>query len=290
MNMTPQNKYALIMAGGEGKRFAPLSTPEKPKQFLNLMDPQKSLLQQTYNRLNKIFDISRLLVATNRRYLPLVEEQLPQMPKENIFGETEKKNTAPCLAWVSYHVWLKNREALIAAIPSDHFVAEDSPFLECLTTALTQARETQKIVLIGMQPTRPSPDYGYIHLPTATFVEKPDGETAKRYLREGNYLWNGGIFVYPAAKMLKLIEKHQPNMFSLLQSKVSLEEFFEKAPSISIDHGVMEKTRDLIVLPSSFVWSDVGTWENLAELVKAYSLSLAPEVTKHFPQKVPPSI
>lgn len=286
--MSNHNHYALIMAGGEGTRFAPLSTPERPKQFLNLIDPKKSLLQQTYARLNKIFDKDRLMVGTNRRHLSLVQEQLPEIPRENIFDEPQKKNTAPCLAWVTRHVWRQNKKALIAAIPADHFVAKASPFLKCLETALLKAQESQKIVLIGMQPTRPSPEYGYIHLPTATFVEKPDRQTAERYFREGNYLWNGGIFVYPAVKMLELFERHQPEMFALLQSAASMDAFFEKAPSISIDYAIMEKTKELMVLPSSFVWSDVGTWDNLAHLAKHHSLNLSPEITKHFPQRARP--
>ena len=273
--------YALIMAGGFGTRFAPLSTPEKPKQFLNLLDPAKSLLQQTYGRLAKQFDPAHILIATNRRYLSLVQEQLSQMLPQNIFDETHKKNTAPCLAWVSRQLWLKDKKAVIAALPADHFITPDAKFIDCLQSAMHLAREKQKIVLIGIQPSHPSAEYGYIHAPTATFVEKPDVETAKRYINEGGYLWNSGIFVFPAPKMLELIEKYQPKIFALLKSTKTLEDFFEAVPSISIDYGVMEKTKDLMVIPATFEWSDVGTWESLKLLKHQRNLILPKEIEKY---------
>lgn len=269
------------MAGGEGTRFAPLSTPAKPKQFLRLLDAQKSLLQQTYERLAQQFNPAQILIATNRRYLSLIQEQLPQMLAQNIFGETAKKNTAPCLAWVSYQLWLQNKGAMIAALPADHFIADDAAFLKCLDTAFEQAQGTRKIALIGIKPTHPSTEYGYIQTTTATFVEKPDAETAKRYIKEGNYLWNSGIFIFPIAKMLALFEKYQPEIFGLLKSAKTLEDFFEKAPSISIDYGIMEKTKDLVVIPASFDWSDVGTWENLKKLTQEKKLHLPKEVKNY---------
>lgn len=279
--MLQTNAYTLIMAGGEGIRFAPLSTPSKPKQFLNLLDSKKSLLQQTHERLARQFTESHILIATNRRYLSLIQEQLPQVPPQNLFGETHKKNTAPCLAWVSHQLWQKNKNTVVAALPADHFIANDTAFLECLTSALKRAQETQKIVLIGIKPTHPSTEYGYIQAATATFVEKPDMETAKHYIDEGGYLWNSGIFIFPAAKMLSLFEKYQPEIFALLNSAKSLEDFFEKAPSISIDYGIMEKTNDLIVIPATFEWSDVGTWESLKFLKHQRNLILSKEIEEY---------
>lgn len=288
----PNHCYALIMAGGEGTRFAPLSTPKKPKQFLALLDPQKTLLQQTYDRLAPLFTKENILVATNHRYLPLVKEQLPQLSSKQIFGETHKKNTAPCLAWVSFQLFQEKKGALVVAIPADQFITPSSLFQETTWQAFEIAEKRKTIVTIGIKPTFASTQHGYLHVDLSPldkkircfkvkeFVEKPDVSTAQSYFQNGHYYWNGGTFIFPVQKMLEAVEKYLPELFALLQKGASLEDFFAKAPSISIDYGVMEKAQDLLALEAPFAWSDVGTWESLAKLAKEYLLELPKEVRK----------
>jgi len=271
------------MAGGEGTRFAPLSTPEKPKQFLKLIHPEKTLLQQSYDRLAKLFDPENILVATNQRYIPLVKEQLPQMKETQIFGETQKKNTAPCLAWVSFQLMKRKKEAILMAIPSDQFITPEETFLRSIQEACEIAKKENSIVTIGIKPTFASTHHGYLHREgnqVKEFVEKPDASTARKFLQDGNYYWNGGTFIFPVAKMVESFQKLAPEIYSLLQKETTLEGFFEKAPSISIDYAVMEKSKDLLVVEAPFTWSDVGTWESLADLAKQHHLKLSPEVMR----------
>lgn len=289
--------YALIMAGGEGTRFAPLSTPEKPKQFLSLLHPTRTLLQQTYDRLLSFCPPENILVATNGRYLPLVQEQLPQMKPSQIFGETRKKNTAPCLAWVSFQLFRKNRDTLLLAIPSDQFITPEPLFKETMLGAFQTAKEHDAIVTIGIRPTFASTHHGYLQrapkpldgktrcFRVERFIEKPDAVLARRFLEDGNYFWNGGTFVFPVAKMMAALEADLPALFSLLKPAATLPEFFERAPAISIDYGIMEKRKDLLMAEAPFTWSDVGTWESLADLAEQHALNLPPEVTRQLRQK-----
>lgn len=291
----PQNRtqrpnafYALIMAGGEGTRFAPLSTPEKPKQFLKLIHPEKTLLQQSVERLDRLFEPQNILVATNQRYVPLVKEQLPFLNDSQIFGETQKKNTAPCLAWVSFQLMQRNKNAVLMAIPSDQFITPEEVFCKTIRQAFEMAEKQNAIVTIGIPPTFASTHHGYLHKENnrvKEFVEKPPAETAKQFLKNGNYFWNGGTFIFPVAKMVEAFQKFMPEIYSLLEKETRIEDFFEKTPSISIDYAVMEKSKDLLVVEAPFTWSDVGTWESLANLAKQHNLSLAPEVVNQLRQK-----
>lgn len=280
-------RHALIMAGGEGLRFRPLSSPEKPKQFIRLTDPSHSLLQQTYGRLMGLFEPENTWVATNRRFVTLVREQLPKVSANQIFGETEKKNTAPSLAWAAYQMAKKDPSAVVAALPSDHFIKPTDLFQQTLTQALALAEKENTIVTLGIPPTYPSTQYGYIHCVNGAgpgggqvkkFVEKPDGETARHYLADGNYFWNSGIFVFTVRKMLASIQEFMPEIFSLLKKEIPLEEFFAKALAISIDYAVMEREKNLRMIPAAFVWSDVGSWENLKKLAQEQKLKLPEEI------------
>ena len=296
--MKPSNQhYALIMAGGMGERFAPLSTPEKPKQFLNLLDPNRTLLQQTFDRLAPLFPPENILVATNKRHVPLVQQQLPLLSASQIFGETHKKNTAPCLAWVSSQLLQENKKAILMAIPSDQFMAPLPLFHETLKRALHIAESRQAIVTIGIRPTFPSTHHGYLHKESSPidgekycfkvkeFVEKPGPSAAAEYFKNGNYYWNGGTFIFPVEKMVAAVQKHLPDIFSLLKKEISLEDFFAQAPSISIDYGVMEKEKELLLVEALCTWSDAGTWESLRELQKSHSLTLPAEVIQILQQK-----
>lgn len=290
--------HALILAGGEGLRFRPFSTPEKPKQFIRLTDPSQSLLQQTYGRLMGLMPPANIWVATHQRFVTLVREQLPQIAADQIFGETEKKNTAPCLAWAAYHISKKDPEAVVVALPSDHFIEPVEIFQQTLSQALKLAEKEKTIVTLGVPPTHPSTQYGYIYCTDAApaggghpgsgqvkkFVEKPDAETAQHYLADGNYFWNSGIFIFTAKKMLACIQEFMPEVFSLLKKEIPLEEFFAKALAISIDYAVMERAKNLRMIPAKFVWSDVGTWESLKKLVEEKNLQLPSEIRQQLLQ------
>lgn len=271
---------SIIMAGGEGTRFQPLSTPQKPKQFLNLLDPKISLIQQTYDRLISFIDGQNIWVATNARYVDLIREQLPKIDAQNIILETEKKNTGPCLAWACHQIFKTDEKAVVVATPADHFITPTKKFREALTKALKLAQDKNAVVTLGIIPTTPSTQYGYIHRKEKKFIEKPDTVRAKEYLASGDYYWNSGIFIFPVKKMLEEIQKHLPEIFSLLKTSKNSQDFFEKAPSISIDYGVMEKLGEIFVLEADFIWSDVGTWENLAKLSKEQKIKLPEEVTR----------
>lgn len=272
------NHYALIMAGGEGTRFQPISTPEKPKQFLHLWNEEKTLLQETYERLLDLFGPKKIWIGTNRRYENLIQEQLPEVQTSQIIGETVKKNTAPCLAWVSYQLFQKNGNAIVSAFPADHFITPESSFRQTIQEALALAKKKQEIVTVGIKPAFPSTQYGYIQGnrdgSAQRFIEKPNSQKAKQYLENGNYFWNSGIFIFPVRTLLKAIQEFLPSLHQLLQKETSLDLFFQKAPSISIDYGVMEKVKEIAMVEAKFDWSDVGTWENLQELSEKYSLTL----------------
>lgn len=282
MTQESNNHYALIMAGGEGTRFQPISTPQKPKQFLHLWNEDKTLLQETYERLLDLFGPEKIWIGTNQRYKNLIQKQLPAVPIFQIIGESAKKNTAPCLAWVSYQLFQKNGDAIVGAFPSDHFITPEDSFRQTIQEALALAKKKQEIVTVGIKPTFPSSQYGYIQRTkdgsVECFIEKPTTQKAKQYLEDGNYFWNSGIFIFPVRTLLKAIQEFLPGLHQLLQKEIPLEVFFQKAPSISIDYGVLEKTKEIAMLEATFDWSDVGTWESLQELAEKYSLTLPKEV------------
>jgi mannose-1-phosphate guanylyltransferase len=291
--------YFLIMAGGEGTRFQPLSTPAKPKQFINIVG-EKSLIRQTFDRF-KTFKYfkgnSYVYVATNARYIDLVRHELPEVPIANIIGETRKKNTAPCIGFVSQLIYNKDPEAIIVCLPSDHVILNQAEFLSVLESAIQLAGKEQKLVTLGINPTGPNTQYGYIersNLQTKgllhnafvikRFVEKPNEDTAQSYVSSGKFYWNSGMFVWMAKVILEEIANHIPELSGELghiPRKVDMAcmvNFFERAPSISIDYGVMEKSKNVMVIPCEFGWSDVGTWKSLKELSDSGAVTISPEV------------
>ena len=301
------NAHALIMAGGEGTRFYPLSTPEKPKQFLNLYG-NASLLQHTFRRIRPIFGTSNILIATNQRFLPLVREHLPELRADQLIGEPLKKNTAPCIALAAQIIASMDPEAVMAVFPADHFVGDVENFQKIMRVAIRGAFEQRKLITLGVRPNWPSTEYGYIHCgdflgggifrKVHRFVEKPNATLAQNYCNEGNYLWNGGIFVWTVETILKEVSAHLPKMYHRLQTlsiqqgvvePEGLHRFFSEVEAISIDYGLLERSGNVLVLPIHFQWSDLGSLEALKRLADQGEIVLNKELLSQIPYEYKPS-
>ena len=276
---------ALIMAGGKGTRFWPLSTEEKPKQFLNLIG-EETMIQMTVNRIKPIIPIERIFVCTGKMYVDLVKEQLPELPKRNIIVEPEGRNTAPCIALSAMVIDRYYKNSNMVVLPSDHLINDEEEFRNTLLAADSFIEEKDEaIVTLGMNPSRPEVGYGYIKysdevlksndfrvIKVDSFIEKPNLDTAKKYLREGNYLWNGGMFIWSINNVINQIKMYSPNTYNALINVMEVSEDklqetinnnYEGAEATSIDYAVLEKSKDVYVIPSNFGWDDVGSWESL---------------------------
>lgn len=276
---------ALIMAGGKGTRFWPLSTEEKPKQFLNLIG-EETMIQMTANRIKPIIPIERIFVCTGEMYVDLVKEQLPELPKRNIIVEPEGRNTAPCIALSAMVIDRYYKNSNMVVLPSDHLINDEEEFRNTLLAADSFIEEKDEaIVTLGMNPSRLEVGYGYIKysdevlksndfrvIKVDSFIEKPNLDTAKKYLREGNYLWNGGMFIWSINNVINQIKMYSPNTYNALINVMEVSEDklqetinnnYEGAEATSIDYAVLEKSKDVYVIPSNFGWDDVGSWESL---------------------------
>ncbi|MFH0798586.1 MAG: mannose-1-phosphate guanylyltransferase [Pseudomonadota bacterium] len=271
-----KNVFVLIMAGGEGTRFYPLSTPEQPKQFLNFIG-QKTFIRQTFERVAPLVPLENIYVSTNEKYVSLVEEQIPELSADRIIAEPFKRNTAPALAYCTALIDQRDNNATVICLPSDHHIQDEDGFRKVLAQAVSLARDDY-LVTFGMEPTWASPEYGYIcpleknqgWSPVKKFAEKPDTQAAEKYRLEG-YLWNGGIFLWKASVFLSELKLHAPDCAVRLDAFRAgydfMREYFRAAPSISIDRAVMEKSGKVVVIPVSVGWSDVGTWESVHRLM-----------------------
>ena len=280
--------YAVIMAGGTGTRFWPLSKKRKPKQFLSLFS-EKTLLQETVNRLDGFIPQSRAMVITNRDYREWVSEQIPNIPKDFIIGEPVAKNTAPCIASAAAVLLRKDPDAVMMVMPADHQIQNRQALHSVLNTASKTALEENALVTIGIEPSRPETGYGYIRreedmqfkknkLPVykvKNFTEKPDEETAVRFFKSGDYLWNSGIFVWKASAIVNAFQKYLPDLYKHLETLMNsglangdIDEFYYSCPNVSIDYGVMEKAKDVYLIPAEFDWNDIGSWKAVHELAK----------------------
>lgn len=276
---------ALIMAGGKGTRFWPLSTEENPKQFLNLVG-NESMIQMTVNRLKSIIPMERIFVVTDQKYEKLVNEHLTELPSENIIIEPVGMNTAPCITLSAMLIEKKFPNATLAVLPSDHLIENEALFQTTLQAAdLYVEMNQQAIVTLGMEVTRPEVGYGYIKYENELnsiydlsirkvdkFVEKPDMQTAQQYMDEGCYLWNGGMFIWKTQNIISLTKQHLSSTYKLLaeianssssEFKEKLYELYPQVESISVDYGIMERAEQICVIPSSFGWDDIGSWLSL---------------------------
>ena len=270
------------MAGGVGSRFWPMSTPECPKQFIDVLGIGKSLLQLTVERFKGSVPMSNVWIVTSVHYLYMVRRQLPTVPVEQILLEPCMRNTAPCIAYVTWKIYKKYPDANIVVSPADHIVIDTSEFSNVIRKGLDFVRADNNILTLGMMPTRPETGYGYIKstekffgqpIKVDKFKEKPDLQTAQRYVSEGNYYWNAGIFFWNISTLMTAMRLNAPDLadifdrlspyFYTQQEQEMVNEMFPQCRSISVDYAIMEKADNAYVLPASFGWSDLGTWGSL---------------------------
>jgi len=279
-----KHTYCVIMAGGIGSRFWPMSRTAYPKQFLDFLGLGRTLLQQTFDRFLPICPAENILIVTNAQYAPIVKEQLPQLKDEQILREPIRRNTAPCVAYANHVIGKRDPDARIMVAPSDHLVMKDAEFQETIRLALQQAESSDCLVTLGIKPSRPDTGYGYIQFAdgatvdqrvkkVASFREKPDHATAVKFMESGEFLWNSGIFIWSLKSIRHAFEQHLPAMETQFDSGTAtygtseeakfIADTYATCESVSIDYGVMEKAKNVFVVPSDFGWSDLGTWGSL---------------------------
>lgn len=284
------NLSAVIIAGGIGTRFWPLSRKQRPKQFLPIIS-EKTMIEETIQRISPLLSYSNIYTIANQKQTHTLKELLPEIPSVNFLVEPQGRNTAPCLLLATGHIYLKNPESVMAVLPADHLIKDGSYFLKKLKAAADAADKSNSLITFGIPPTHPSTGYGYIQFSKKNvhsfsgedffrvqeFKEKPDQDTAGSFLKTGNYFWNSGMFIWKAKVFSENLRKYAPEMFSywekLLYALKSddpnrLKSVFEKIPSISIDYALMEKTKDVLMGKGNFGWSDVGSWSSLFEIWK----------------------
>ena len=267
-----KNTYVAIMAGGIGSRFWPVSRVNLPKQFLDILGTGKTLIQQTYDRFSKLVPKENIYVITAQEYIGITTQQLPELPAENILGEPFRKNTAPCIAYISFKLHQLNPEAALIVAPADHLILQEDRFLEICNEALGFVNHFNALITIGIKPTYPNTGYGYIQhdgieatpsvFKVKTFTEKPNKELAQTFIASGDFLWNSGIFVWQVKRGIAAFQKHMPEMYELFsaeeeklntdEEKAVIEEIYPQCTNISIDFGVMEKADNVFVIPASF--------------------------------------
>ncbi|MEP7277701.1 MAG: mannose-1-phosphate guanylyltransferase [Bacteroidota bacterium] len=283
-----KHHYVAIMAGGIGSRFWPMSRAGFPKQFLDILHTGKTLIQATYDRFAAFIPEENIYIVTSQEYISIVEKQLPRIKKENILGEPSRKNTAPCIAYISVKLHLMDPEASLIVAPADHAIEDNEEFQRVCNEALQFVNHLNAFITLGIKPTYPNTGYGYIQFePMAvskdvykvkTFTEKPNLDLARTFLASGEFLWNAGIFVWQVKNILTAFEKYLPEMHEVFMAEKdkfntpdeaeALRQIYPQCTNISIDVGIMEKASNVYLIPASFGWSDLGTWNSAYENIE----------------------
>jgi mannose-1-phosphate guanylyltransferase len=281
-----KNYYAIIMAGGIGSRFWPISRTSHPKQFIDILGTGKTLIQNTYERFLKVCPKENIYVVTNENYTNLVKKQLPDMGDDQILTEPVMRNTAPCVAYGCFKIESLNPDAVIVVAPSDHLILDENAFIATIEKSLETASAHDCLITLGIKPSRPDTGYGYIQYTdnalkndfykVKTFTEKPTLEIAKTFLQSGDFLWNAGIFIWSGKAIVKAFAQYLPDMneifadarvvYNTSDEKKHIHNAYQQCTNISIDYGIMEKADNVYVLPSEFGWSDLGTWASIYDL------------------------
>lgn len=283
------NNFAIIMAGGVGSRFWPLSKTDTPKQFLDILNTGKTLIEQTFDRLRVVCPAENIFIVSNRIYQQQIEELLPQLPKKNILSEPMRKNTAPCIAYGMSYIKNRNPQANVLVVPSDHVILKEKVFEDIIKYGFDFAQNNNVLLTIGIKPHKPETGYGYIKTADKlnrtencelykvdSFKEKPNLKVAKQFLAEGNYFWNSGMFIWSANSIWHAFEKFLPETHRLFEDNKSLlnspdlsfdklSAIYQQCKSISIDYGIMEKADNVHVICADIGWSDIGTWGSVHE-------------------------
>ncbi len=305
--MATNNNHLVIMAGGVGSRFWPMSTTDNPKQFIDVLGVGRSLLQLTVERFKDICIPENVWIVTNKKYMDIVREQLPDVPLSNILCEPCRRNTAPCIAYVSWKIKAKDPKANIVVSPSDHIVTNTEEFRRVITNCLNFTMDSDAIVTLGMKPTRPETGYGYIQADFSSnslrnkemfrvdsFREKPDLATAEEYIKNNNYFWNAGIFIWNVSTIVNAFRIYQPRLAKIFEALMpvyntdkeqeNIDVMFPECENISVDYAIMEKAEEIFVCPADFGWSDLGTWGSLLAQTKhdLYGNTLIGENVKVF--------
>lgn len=282
--MNPNN-YCVIMSGGVGSRFWPLSRENNPKQFIDFFGTGQSLLQSTYKRFRKFILPENIFIVTNEHYTEKIREQLPELSANQILSEPTRRNTAPAIAYASYRILARNPHANIVVAPSDHLILREDDFTDAMVKALAFVAENDHLVTLGIRPTHPETGYGYIQMDdenmgdfikVKTFTEKPDYEMAKFFVNSGEFLWNSGMFVWNVQSIIRAFRAYLPEISTVLEQHMAffdtdkeeayIHEVFPLCPNISVDYGIMEKATLVMVLPVDFGWADLGTWGALYDI------------------------
>lgn len=283
-----KNNYVAIMAGGIGSRFWPMSRTNYPKQFLDILNTGKTLIQSTYDRFAKFIPAENIYVVTSEVYRDIVKEQLSDLNPANILCEPSRKNTAPCVAYVSYKLSQLNPEANLICAPADHLITDESSFVDICLDALKFTSNIKALLTLGVKPTNPNTGYGYIQYEpmtvggnvykVKTFTEKPDLDLAKTFVASGDFLWNAGIFVWQTKNIIRAFETFVPELhevfdaekenFNTDDERNAIERIYPQCINISIDYAVMEKAENVYVIPSSFGWTDLGTWASAYDTIE----------------------
>ncbi|CDF78306.1 mannose-1-phosphate guanylyltransferase (GDP) (E C [Formosa agariphila KMM 3901] len=277
-----KNNYAIIMAGGVGSRFWPVSMNSFPKQFHDMLGTGETLIQKTFQRLSRFIPKENIYILTNEDYNDLVLEQLPEVSQKQVVLEPAMKNTGPCILYAALKIQKENPDALMLVAPSDHWIEDEEAFSKNVLTAFDFCAKHDALMTLGIEPSFPNTGYGYIEYDTETenvvkpvkqFREKPDYETAKSFIKQGNFVWNAGIFMWSVASVLKAFKSNQPELFQLFENGISayntdlessfIEENYVKAENISVDYAIMESSKNVYVLSAEFDWNDLGTWGSL---------------------------
>ncbi|WP_209403993.1 mannose-1-phosphate guanylyltransferase [Pseudozobellia sp. WGM2] len=277
-----KNYYAVLMAGGVGSRFWPISTSSYPKQFHDMLGTGDTLIQKTFKRLNKFVPTENILILTNERYNDLVLEQLPMVEQSQVVLEPAMRNTAPCILYAAMKIQKMNPDGVMIVAPSDHWIEDEDAFAEDVTQCFRKCEQEEVLCTLGIKPSFPNTGFGYIEFDKNSgeglkkvdqFREKPDYETAKEFLAQGNFLWNAGIFMWSVKTIVNAFKNYQPEQHSLFESGMScyntgeetefIRENYPKAENISIDYAILENSKSIYVLPATFDWNDLGTWGSL---------------------------
>lgn len=284
--MTNNHNHIVIMAGGVGSRIWPMSVENKPKQFIDVLGVGRSLLQLTYDRFKGLCPNENVWIVTNKKYDAWIKEQLPEVPAENILLEPCRRNTAPCIAYVSWHIKAKDPKANLVITPSDHIVMDTAEFRRVITQCLKFTSETDAILTLGMKPNRPETAYGYIQADLSsssprnkeifridTFREKPNLQTAQKYIQQNNFFWNAGIFIWSVSTIVNAFRIYSPAISKIFENMLSIygtdkeqemiDLHYPECENISVDYAIMEKAEEIFVCPANFGWSDLGSWSSL---------------------------